>query len=63
MLLELSIISIKSPVQIEVFEEGLLRIGFGRSYTVTVVVHISEQPFSSVTVTETFLIPQVLKVN
>ena len=31
LLFELSIISIKSPVQIEVFGEGLLRIGFGRS--------------------------------
>ena len=63
LLLEFSIMSIKSPVQIEVFGEGLLRIGFGRSYTVTVVVHISEQPFPSVTVTEIFLIPQELKVN
>ena len=60
---ELSIISIKSPEQREVFVAGLLRIGFGRSYTITLVLDVSEQSFSSVTVTDTFFVPHVEKIN
>ena len=63
LLFELSIISIKSPEHREVFAEGLLRIGFGRSYTTTIQLDVLEQSFSSVTVTDMFFVPHVEKIN